>query len=122
MKNNPLVVDSKQFAIEIFYLCKRIRDNKKGNVLLNQLLRSGTAIGANIHEANYASSRADFINKMQIDLKECYEAEYWLDLFKNTGTISMMEYNRVITMCYKLRRLLTASVNTAKHNGTLQQE
>lgn len=121
MKENPLIEISKQFAVEIFHLCNRIRDSKKGNVLVNQLLRSGTSIGANIHEANYAASRADFINKLQIALKECYETEYWLELFKNTETISVNEYNRAIAQCFKLRRLLSASVNTAKDNQTERQ-
>ena len=122
MKENLLVDTSKQFAVEIFYLCNAIRDRKQGNALINQLLRSGTSIGANIHEANYASSRADFINKLQIALKECYETEYWLELFKNTETITIPEYNQIIQKCYKIRRLLSASVNTAKDNQNLMQE
>ena len=122
MKENLLVDTSKQFAVEIFYLCNAIRDRKQGNALINQLLRSGTSIGANIHEANYASSRADFINKLQIALKECYETEYWLELFKNTETITTPEYNQIIQKCYKIRRLLSASVNTAKDNQSLIQE
>ena len=69
MKENHLVELSKQFAVDIVNLCTDIRENRKSNVLLNQLLRSGTSIGANIHEANYASSKADFINKFQIALK-----------------------------------------------------
>ena len=116
MKENPLIDASKKFAVEIFNLCSDIRKRKKGNILINQLLRSGTSIGANIHEANYASGRADFINKLQIALKECYETEYWLELFKNTATISVTEYNQMMLQCNKIRRLLSASVNTAKEN------
>ena len=78
MKENALVDLSKRFAVDVVNLCTDIKARGKGNVLLNQLLRSGTSIGANIHEANYASSRADFINKFQIALKECYETDYWL--------------------------------------------
>lgn len=81
MRNNELVTLSKRFAVDIVNLCNNIREQKKGNVLVNQLLKSGTSIGANIHEANYASGRNDFINKLQISLKECYETEYWLELF-----------------------------------------
>ena len=66
MKENKLVDLSKQFAVDIVNLCTEIKENRKSNVLLNQLLRSGTSIGANIHEANYAASKADFINKFQI--------------------------------------------------------
>lgn len=116
MKENLLVDYSKAFAVDIFHLCGHIRERKQGNILINQLLRSGTSIGANIHEANYASSRADFVSKLQIALKECFETEYWLDLFKDTETISVQEYNRTITQCYKLRRMLSASINTAKNN------
>ena len=71
MKENFLVDLSKQFAVDIVNLCTEIKENRKSNVLLNQVLRSGTSIGANIHEANYAASKADFINKFQIALKEC---------------------------------------------------
>lgn len=117
MKDNQLIINSKKLAVDIINLCTQIREQRKGNILLNQLLKSGTSIGANIHEANYASSRADFINKLQISLKECYETEYWLDIFKSTGFISTMEYNRLIEQCFKIRRLLSSSINTAKENG-----
>ena len=88
MKENFLVDLSKQFAVDIVNLCADIKENRKSNVLLNQVLRSGTSIGANIHEANYAASKADFINKFQIALKECYETDYWLCLFKDTHMIT----------------------------------
>ena len=74
-----------QFAIDIVNLCENLKGK---SVLTNQLLRSGTSIGANIHEANYASSKADFVAKMQIALKECHETEYWLKLFVKTKIIS----------------------------------
>lgn len=79
MKENALITLSKQFAVDVVNLCTEIKEHRKSNVLLNQLLRSGTSIGANIHEANYASSKADFINKFQIALKECYETDDWLE-------------------------------------------
>ena len=104
------------FAVDIVNLCTDIKENRKGNVLLNQLLRSGTSIGANIHEANYASSRADFINKFQIALKECYESDYWLGLFKETKMITEIEYADMYDKCSKIRKLLIASINTAKGN------
>ena len=78
MADNQLVILSKAFAVDIIGLCESLRERKKATAILNQLLRSGTSIGANIHEANYASSKADFINKFQIALKECYETDYWL--------------------------------------------
>ena len=92
MKENLLIDLSKQFAIDIVNLCSDIKENRKNNVLLNQMLRSGTSIGANIHEANYASSKADFVNKLQIALKECYETDYWLSIFKETNIIAENEY------------------------------
>ena len=114
MKENKLVDLSKCFSVDIVNLCNDIKENKKGNVLLNQLLRSGTSIGANIHEANYASSRADFINKFQIALKECYESDYWLELFKETKMISETEFINLYNQCSKIRKLLISSINTAK--------
>ena len=116
MKENKLIELSKMFAVDIVNLCTEIKENRKGNVLLNQLLRSGTSIGANIHEANYASSKADFINKFQIALKECYESDYWLGLFKDTKMITEIEYADMYDKCSKIRKLLIASINTAKGN------
>ena len=114
MKENKLIDLSKQFAVDVVNLCTDIKENRKSNVLLNQLLRSGTSIGANIHEGNYASSKADFINKFQIALKECYETDYWLGLFKETNLISENVYNDMHDKCSKIRKLLTVSINTAK--------
>ncbi len=114
MKENILIELSKHFAVDVVNLCTGIKENKKGNVLINQILRSGTSIGANIHEANYASSKADFINKFQIALKECYETDYWLWLFKETKTITDNEYSDMYNKCSKIRKLLIASLNTAK--------
>ena len=116
MKENLLVDLSKQFAVDIVNLCTDIKENRKSNVLLNQVLRSGTSIGANIHEANYASSKADFVNKFQIALKECYESDYWLGLFKETKMITEIEYADMYDKCSKIRKLLIASINTAKGN------
>ena len=114
MKENVLVDLSRQFAVDIVNLCADIKENRKSNVLLNQILRSGTSIGANIHEANYASSKADFINKFQIALKECYETDYWLGLFKDTHMITEDEYSDMYSKCSKIRTLLIASITTAK--------
>lgn len=116
MKENILIDLSKQFAVNVVNLCTEIKEHRKNNVLLNQLLRSGTSIGANIHEANYASSKADFINKFQIALKECYETDYWLALFKDTRMITENEYNAMFSQCSKIRKLLAASITTAKSN------
>jgi len=117
MKENKLIVLSKQFAVDVVNLCTKVKESKKGNTLLNQLLRSGTSIGANIHEANYASSKADFINKFQIALKECYETDYWLGLFEATEMITQNEYDDMYNKCSKIRKLLIASINTAKRKN-----
>ncbi len=117
MADNPLVVLSKQFAVEVIRLCDAIRSQGKANAIINQLLRSGTSIGANIHEANYASSKADFINKFQIALKECYETDYWLDVFREAGILKMDEYELAFSQCSKIRKLLIASITTAKKNS-----
>ncbi len=117
MKENALVSLSKEFAVDIIKLCSNLKESKKNSILLNQLLRCGTSIGANIYEGNYASSRADFINKFQIALKECYESEYWLDIFKSSEIIADEEYSALILKCYKLRKMLSASINTAKSNN-----
>lgn len=116
MKENILVDLSKQFAVDIVNMCTEIKENKKGNVLINQLLRCGTSIGANIHEANYAASRADFINKLQIALKECYESDYWLEIFKETGIIGDERYTMMYNQCCKIRKILVSSITTAKNN------
>lgn len=116
MKENVLIELSKQFAVDVVTLCTEIKEHRKSNVLLNQLLRSGTSIGANIHEANYAASKADFINKFQISLKECYETDYWLGLFKDTHMITADEYDNLYSQCSKIRKLLIASITTAKAN------
>ena len=69
---------SKEFAKQIVYMCRDIKANARESVLTNQLLRSGTSIGANIHEAQYAQGKKDFISKLEIAQKECFETEYWL--------------------------------------------
>ena len=114
MSDNLILDLSMQFAIDVVNLCENLKGK---NSLTNQLLRSGTSIGANIHEANYASSRADFIAKMQIALKECYETEYWLKLFAKTNIISEQVYNKLINDSGKIRRILISSINTAKSNS-----
>ena len=120
MKDNLLVVLSKQYSINIVNLCTDIKENRKGSILLNQLLRCSTSIGANIHEANYAASRADFTNKLQIALKECFESDYWLEIFKETKIITEEEFEKLHQDCSKLRNLLSASIKTAKRNAKTQ--
>ena len=120
MAENQLVVLSKAFSVEIIHLCDKMKSRGKATTIINQLLRSGTSIGANIHEANYASSKADFINKFQIALKECYETDYWLGIFHDAGILAAEEYDRAFAQCSKFRKLLVASLTTAK-NHTIRE-
>ena len=117
MKENILVDLTKKFAIDIVNLCRIIKEKRGEQILVGQLLRSGTSIGANLHEGNYASSRADFINKLQIALKECFETDYWLEIFKETGYLTVEEYEKLHADCSKIRKILTTSIITAKKNA-----
>ena len=103
-----------ELAVEITELCENV---KAKAVYANQLLRSCSSIGANAHEAKYAHSKADFICKMEIALKECYETEYWLELLFRIGTFSIEQYKSVNDKCGTIRRKLIASITTAKENG-----
>ena len=113
MAESKLSSDSMDFAVNILKLC----DSVKGHYsLINQLERSATSIGANIREANYAHSKPDFISKLQIALKECYETEYWLELLKKADIVSLESLSPLIHECGSIRRILVASVTTAKSN------
>ena len=101
------------FAVKIMKLCEQIKGHYS---LVNQLERSATSIGAKIREANYAHSRSDFIAKMQIALKECYETEYLLELLQRAEIIISETASPLIHDCGSLRRMLVSSVNTAKKN------
>ena len=116
MSKNILVDLSMDFSVKIVSTCDQITGK---SALTNQLLRSGTSIGANIHEANYAQSKADFVHKLQIALKECYESEYWLELFVKTNMISSELYSELKNDCGKIRRILISSINTTKENNSL---
>ena len=112
-KNN-LREESIDFAISVSDIC----DDIKGcSVYVNQLLRSSSSIGANLHEAKYAQSRADFIHKIEIALKESSETEYWLELLYRKHKINENNYKELKNECGKTRRKLIASVTTAKSNS-----
>ena len=104
---------SMDFAVRVLKLCDHIKGHYS---LVNQLERSATSIGSNIREANYAHSRADFISKLQIALKECYETEYWLELMQKAELLTMDAASPILHDCGVLRRMLVSSVNTAKRN------
>ena len=114
MAESIMLDKAKDFAVEILNMCKAIKETKRKSVLTNQLIRSGTSIGANIHESKYAHSTADFISKMQIALKECYESEYWLELLNKTGYIDDEKYKKILNDCGQIRRMLISSINTIK--------
>ena len=114
MAESIMLDKAKDFAVEIINMCKDIKETKRESVLTNQLMRSGTSIGANIHESKYAHGTADFISKMQIALKECYESEYWLELLNRTGYIDDETYKSIINACGQIRRMLISSINTVK--------
>ena len=113
MQESPLMVKSKAFALQIIRVCNEIKNTKKESVLTNQLVRSGTSIGANIREAFYAHGKADFIAKLQIALKECSESEYWLELLIESGYYDKKD---ILESCLEIKRLLISSLNTAKGN------
>ena len=110
---SPLQEKSKAFALQIIKVCNEVKGKKRESVLTNQLIRSGTSIGANIREAFYAHGKADFIAKLQIALKECSESEYWLELLIESG---YYDDRAILEQCIEVKKLLIASINTAKNN------
>ena len=111
MAENKLADMSTEFAVKVLNLT----DGIKGHYSLsNQLERSGTSIGANIREAKYAHSKADFVAKLQISLKECYETEYWLELFVKSELLDREIAKELYNQCGTIRRMLIASINTEK--------
>ena len=102
---------STDFAVKVIKLCETIKGHY---ALVNQLERSATSIGANIREANYAHGKADFIAKLQIALKECYETEYWLEIFVKAEILEKDSVSALYIQCGTIRRILIASINTAK--------
>ena len=116
MRNDALSNQSMDFAVLIINLVKNLKA-KRESVICNQIGRSGTSIGANIREAQYAHGKADFIAKLQIALKEANETGYWLELLYKTDYLTEAEYKTLSSVCANIRVMLIASVNTAKQNG-----
>lgn len=110
---SPLMDKSKAFALRIIKVCNEVKREKKESILTNQLVRSGTSIGANIREAFYAHGKADFIAKLQIALKECSESEYWLELLIESD---YYHDRTILDQCVEIKKLLISSINTAKNN------
>jgi len=114
MKENKLIDKSIAFASRILKLHQFLIKNKKETIISKQIVRSGTSIGANINEANYGQSKADFISKLHIALKETAETEYWLKLLILSEYITSEMGNSLLQDCTELKRILIASINTAK--------
>ena len=114
MADSILRDKSKAFARDIVFLCRKMKENRIETALINQLLRSGTSVGANVHEAQYAQGTKDFISKFEIALKECNESEYWLELLYETNSIIYEEFKVYQSQCIELRRMLVSSVTTLK--------
>lgn len=122
MKDSELRTRAKNLALKVISVCDNI-DTKKGRgVLVNQITRSATSIGANIHEANYASSKADFINKFHIALKECAETEYWIEMLIGSNCITEEISKELLQECGVIRRMLVKSINTAKETADNKQK
>lgn len=116
MCNDKLSVQSMDFAVSIINLVKYLKENRE-HIISNQIGRSGTSIGANIREAQYAHGKADFIAKLQIALKEANETGYWIELPFKTNYINENQYKELESACKSLRAMLVASINTVKANN-----
>jgi len=115
MSDSILRIKSKEFAKNIIFLCRKLKQSGVESALVNQLLRCGTSIGANVYEAQYAQGTKDFVSKFEIALKECNESEYWLELIYETNSISKTEFDEFQKKCIELRRMLVSSVSTLKN-------
>lgn len=116
MKDNKLAELSMDFSVDVINLVKFLKSNHEA-IISNQIGRSGTSIGANIHEAQYAHSKRDFISKLEIALKEASETGYWLELLHRTEYIDEQTFRDLSSKCTSLRVMLIASCKTAKENA-----
>ena len=117
VKDNVLVDKSIDFAARIIKLQRYLAKDKKETIISNQIVRSGTSIGANIFEAQYAQGKKDFISKLEIALKEASETGYWLELLYRTKYIDEQTFKTLSSKCTSLRVMLIASCKTAKENS-----
>ena len=114
--NSPLLEKSMDFATQIVLFYEEFSKTKKDTTIAKQLLRSATSVGANINEAIYGNSKADFISKLHISLKETGESIYWLTLLKRTNLIAY-DFDALISLAEEIKRMLISSLNTAKNNS-----
>jgi four helix bundle protein len=117
MENKTIKEMAVDLTVEITAICDGIKGR---SVFVNQLLRSCSSIGANTHEARYAQSNADFINKLEIALKECYETEYWLEILYKVKSMDETAYKGLLNKCGVIRRKLIASITTVKNKKEQQ--
>ena len=115
MSDSILRTKSKEFAKDMVFLCRKLKQNGVESALINQLLRCGTSVGANVHEARYAQGTKDFISKFEIALKECNESEYWLELLFETNSLAESEFKDFHNKCIEIRRMIVSSVTTLKN-------
>lgn len=113
MGESVLKTKSYHFALEIITVVKELNEEKE-YILSKQMLRSGTAIGALIREAEFAQSRKDFISKLSIALKEANETDYWLSLLKDSNYITIEKYSKLNANILELIKLLVSSIKTSK--------
>ncbi len=114
--NSPLLEKSMDFATQIVLFYEELSKTKKDTTIAKQLLRSATSVGANINEAIYGNSKADFISKLHISLKETGESVYWLTLLKRTNLFDY-DFDDLISLANEIKKMLIASLNTAKENN-----
>ena len=114
MADSVLRTKSKEFAKDIVFLCRKLKHNGVESPLINQLIRCGTSVGANVHEAQYAQGTKDFISKFEIALKECNESKYWLELLFETNSLAEADFKGLRSKCIELRRMLVSTVTTLK--------
>ena len=117
MKDDPLKEKSMAFAVRAVKLARWLREEKKEFSLADQVLRSGTSIGANLAEARYAASRKDFLNKCKIAQKECAETFFWIQLLRRCDYLSTEQAKSLADDCDELRRILSATCKTIENNG-----
>jgi len=114
-KDNQIEIKSREFAIQVVLLVRHLQNEQREYVLSKQLLRSGTSIGANVKEALRAQSKADFIHKMSIALKEASETEYWLEILHEVNYISDVDFDKIYPKCNEVLRILMSIVKTSKN-------
>lgn len=116
MSESILIKHSLKFSAKVIKLQQYLIKEKKETIISKQIIRSATSIGANINEANYGSSKADFVAKMHIALKECAETEYWIRVLKEAEYITEEMFNNLINDCLSIKKMLISTLNTTKKN------